>query len=155
MDFWLDPGLRPAERCFYGEKEKAERNFPYKSFLFSSMFPKKNRVSKKAFEVVLKKSRLVSSPNLTLRFTINQDSPPRISFVAPKAVVKKAVGRNQLRRRGYTILQKYINQLPTGFLGIFFFGKKSIGNFSGRKNKNYNPIQNLEYEIKNILDKIN
>lgn len=120
------------------------------------MLPKKNRVDKKLFAIILQKGKFVGSSNISLRFLFNKDAvSPRIAFVAPKNVAKKAVKRNLLRRRGYLVISKYLNKLPSSFFGIFFFGKKAMETFSGRKNKKNNPILDLENEIKQILSKIN
>ncbi len=120
------------------------------------MLKKKNRVGRKTIEQIFKDSIFINTDNLTFKFILNKNlNIPAISFIVPKSVSKSAIKRNFLKRRGYIILKKYFNKLPSNITGVFIFGKKSLEHFSGRKNKNYNPIQNLEHEIKNILDKIN
>lgn len=129
------------------------------------MLPKKNRADRKAVEKIFKEGRFVNSQNLTLKFIIDKEAKPglpgfaslsfpQISFVVPKTVSKKAVIRNLLRRRGYAVLKPYLGTFPAGFTGVFLFGKKSKDIFGGRKNKTRNPIQDLENEIKIILNKI-
>ena len=122
------------------------------------MFPKKNRVDRKTIEKIFKEGKFVNSPNLTLKFIKNKltqgSLPPRISFITPKTVSKKAVDRNLLRRRGYAVLKKYFNQLPVDLIGVFVFGKKSKSIFGAKKTKKYNPIFNLDSEIKNIINKL-
>ena len=121
------------------------------------MLPKKNRADKKAIESIFKDGRFVSSPNLTLKFIHTKESGKRISFVVPKTVSKSAVVRNLLRRRGYALDQKYFDLFPTSFTGAFIFGKKSKAVFGGaqnKKNKVYQPKENLEAEIKIILNKL-
>ncbi len=119
------------------------------------MLSKKNRADKKLVERVFKEGKFVNSPNLTFKFIKNTDVIPKISFVVPKTVSKKAVDRNLLRRRGYAILKKYFTLFPIGFAGVIVFGKKSKEIFSGRKNKIRKPVKELEKEIKNLLNKIN
>ncbi len=132
------------------------------------MLPKKNRADKKAIETIFKIGRFISSPNLTLKYLTltpllikEMGEIVRISFIAPKTASKKAVVRNLLRRRGYSVLEKYLDQFPTGFVGAFILGKKSVEIFGGRRlarysgNKTYNPILNLENEIKILLNKLN
>jgi len=107
------------------------------------MLPKKNRVDKKLIEKIFKTGVFVGSSGLSLKYLIDESSTlPQISFVVPKAVEKRAVRRNFLRRRGYLILEKYFSKIPNGFLGVFVF-KKVI------------PIPEIENEIKKILSKIN
>ena len=119
------------------------------------MLPKKNRLDKKKVERIFKEGRVVNSLNISLKFSVVKDTPlSSVSFVTPKTINKSAVVRNQLRRRGYAVLKKYFNILPAGFLGVFIFGKKSVMVFGGRKNSKYNPIVNLDNEIKLILSKI-
>jgi len=119
------------------------------------MLPKKNRADKKTIEKIFKEGRFVSSSNLTLKFIKGNKDIKQISFITPKTASKKAVVRNLLRRRGYSVLKRYFKDIPSGFVGAIVFGKKSTSVFAGIKNKNYNPISNLENEIKNILNKIN
>ncbi|MFA6586134.1 MAG: ribonuclease P protein component [Candidatus Paceibacterota bacterium] len=119
------------------------------------MFPKKNRNDRKTIEQIFKSGRFVNSSNLTFKFVKTNDNQRKISFITPKTVSKSAVVRNLLRRRGYAVLKKYFETFPIGFIGVFVFGKKSKEIFGGKKNKTYNPILNLENEIKIILNKIN
>ncbi|MFA5999660.1 MAG: ribonuclease P protein component [Candidatus Paceibacterota bacterium] len=120
------------------------------------MLPKKNRVDKKLFELVLQKGKFINSTNLSFKFFLDKNmNSPHLSFVVPKSVTKSAVKRNSLRRRGYLVLGKYKKDLPKSLAGIMFFGKKSEEVFSGRKSKEHDGIQNLENEIKYILNKIN
>jgi ribonuclease P protein component len=108
------------------------------------MLLKKNRADRKAIEKIFKDGRFLNSPNLTFKFLIKKNSTtPQISFIAPKSVAKLAVKRNLLRRRGYGVLNKYINQFPSGVLGVFLFKKYQ------------DDVLTIENEIKNILSKIN
>lgn len=137
MDFWLDLKPKLAKKYYYEEEEKDAPN------LLFSMFPKENRAEKKQVDKIFKEGRFISSPNLTFKFLVENNSNRRISFIAPKSVAKLAVKRNLLRRRGYSVLEKYINQFPSGLLGVFVF-KKAI-----------NSVFEIENEIKTILNKIN
>jgi ribonuclease P protein component len=107
------------------------------------MPPKKNRADKKTVERIFKEGKFINSPNLTFKFFINRGNERRISVIVPKSVAKKAVDRNFLRRRGYSVLRKYTNQFPTGLLGVFIFKKYQ------------SDLSIIEDEIKNILNKIN
>ena len=107
------------------------------------MLPKKNRVSKKEVDLVFKQGRFVVSSNLTFKYLKNHNKEVKISFIAPKNVAKLAVKRNLLRRRGYAVLGKYLNQFPAGLVGVFIFKKYQ------------DDVSILEYEIKNILAKTN
>lgn len=120
------------------------------------MLSKKNRTDKKTVDNIFKKGTFVGSANLVLKYIKeNNGEIPQISFIAPKGVAKKAVDRNKLRRRGYAVISKYIQYFPVGFSGAFVFGKNSLILFGGRKKTNYDPILDLEKEIKFILKKIN
>ncbi|MES2416362.1 MAG: ribonuclease P protein component [Patescibacteria group bacterium] len=119
------------------------------------MLPKNNRNDRKTVEKVFKEGFFVNFTNISLKYIATKESfPPKISFISPKTASKKAVDRNQLRRRGYAVIKKYYASLPKGFIGCFVFGKKSLQVFGGKKTLKYNPILNLENEIKNILSKI-
>lgn len=127
------------------------------------MLKKENRVNKKIIEQIFracppngKEGAFINSENLTFKFILNKNSNiSAISFIVPKTISKSVVKRNILRRRGYFVLKNYLKKLPKNIMGVFIFSKKSLECFAGKKSKNYNPISNLEYEIKNILNKIN
>ena len=78
---------------------------------------------------------------LNIKFIKNSTTEKKISITVPKSVFKKATKRNDLRRKGYLLVQKYLDKLPEGFLGMFIFNKK-IGS------------EEIEHEIKNIFDKV-
>ena len=107
------------------------------------MLPKKNRADKKDINLIFKKGSFITSPSFTFKFIEISANKKKISFIAPKNIAKLAVRRNLLRRKGYSALEKYINQFPSGILGVFIFKKPE------------EDISKIEYEIKNILDKIN
>ena len=107
------------------------------------MLSKKNRVNTKEIDTIFKEGRFLVSPHLTFRYFKNNDKEIKISFIAPKNVAKLAVKRNLLRRRGYSALEKHINQFPPGITGIFIFKKYQ------------DDILILSNEIKTILAKIN
>ncbi|MEK7588791.1 MAG: ribonuclease P protein component [Patescibacteria group bacterium] len=118
------------------------------------MLSKKNRLNKAEIEQIFKKSAFFASSYITLRYLIkNEQNKPKIAFITPKTTAKRAVKRNLLRRRGYFLCKKYINMLPGGFLGTFIFNKKSLEVFGGNKKKTHNPIENMEKELKAILQK--
>jgi len=119
------------------------------------MLPKKNRLDKNTIENIFKNGLFVISNNLTFKFIRTPGSPTRISFIVPKTVNKKAVTRNLLRRRGYGVLSKNKDILPDKVAGAFIFGKSSTKLFGLNKNKQYNPILELENEIKTLLNKVN
>lgn len=115
------------------------------------MLSKKNRADKKMVEMIFKacppngkEGKVFNFPNLSFKFTLNNSLiSTRISFIVPKSVAKLAVNRNLLRRRGYAVLKKYIDQFPSTLVGVFIFKKYQ------------NDILILENEIKNALSKIN
>ena len=107
------------------------------------MLPKKNRVDKKGIALIFKKGDFTTSPIFTFKFIRIYTGERKISFIVPKNVVKLAVKRNSLRRKGYLALKKYLNQFPSGILGVFVFKRPE------------EDILKIENEIKNILDKIN
>jgi len=107
------------------------------------MLPKKNRADKKLVAKIFKQGFFIGSYGFSLKYLKEQTpNSPRISFVVPKAIEKRAVRRNYLRRRGYLILKKYFNKIPNGFSGVFVF-------------KNNITLLEIENEIKKILSKIN
>lgn len=107
------------------------------------MLPKKNRVDKKGIDLIFKKWNSIISSVFVFKFVLVDNSiEPRISFIAPKNIARLAVKRNFLRRKGYSVLNKYINQFPAKILGVFIFKKPE------------DNISIIENEIKNVLNKI-
>ena len=97
------------------------------------MLPKKNRLNTKEVENIFKKGSFLNSSNLTLKFSFNKENTePKVSFLTPKSVSKKAVVRNRLRRIGYRSLKEFLPLFPKGFVGAFVFGKKSEEVFGAR-----------------------
>jgi len=108
------------------------------------MLPKKNRADRKMVEKIFKEGKFFVSPSLTFKFIKeNKQTNPHVSFIAPKSVAKLAVKRNLLRRRGYSVLNKYIKHFPFEVCGVFVFKKYQ------------DNLLIIENEIKNILSKIN
>ena len=107
------------------------------------MLLKKNRVSTKEVGKIFKEGKFVFSSDLTFKYLRNNSQGVKISFIAPKNIAKLAVKRNFLRRRGYTVLRKYISLFPVGILGVFVFKKYQ------------DDVSVIENEIKKILTKIN
>jgi len=118
--FWFAPELRLAKGYYLREEEKAAPGFPFK------MLPKKNRLDRKTLGQIFKEGRTLRSSGITLRFLEDQ-SPglPRISIVVPKTLVKQAVLRNTLRRRGYKAAKPYLARLPQGFRGVIILSPKN------------------------------
>lgn len=119
------------------------------------MLFKRNRLDRKTIDEIFKNGFFVNSSNLTLKYLKKKDlKEVRFSFVVPKTVSKKAVDRNLLKRRGYAILFKKLDKSPVGVCGVFLFGKKSKILFGGKKNKEFNPVDELEKEIDICLQKL-
>lgn len=103
------------------------------------MLPKRKRLNKTLFQEIMKKGVIIHSPFFVFR-GIKQKTP-QYAFVAPKTLIKSAVYRNKLRRKGYNLLKTI--DLPN-CAGIFFYKKTAIND------------KNLDFkgDILNILDKI-
>lgn len=72
----------------------------------------------------MKKGRVTHSL-LFLARTLSGQADTRISAVAPQKMAKKAVLRNQIRRRTYEAVHPIINLVPQG-LWVAIFAKKDI-----------------------------
>lgn len=107
------------------------------------MLPKKNRVDTQEVNKIFKEGEFINSLSLTFKFFIVSGTERKISFITPKSVAKGAVQRNRLRRLGYSVLKNYLNDFPSGVIGVFIFKKYQ------------DNVSILSNEIKNILSKIN
>ncbi len=104
------------------------------------MLPKKKRVTKGVFQVLLKEGKTFSTKLFLLYFIKNET--PQYAVVAPKGVFKSAVKRNKFRRIGYNILRSL--PIKSG-IGVFMYKKQAI------------TAENLEIKenIISLLKKIN
>jgi len=96
------------------------------------MFPKKNRITKREFDELMKNGRVFHSPLFSLRFgNKKNDDIPKFAFVISKKVAKNASDRNILKRRGFHALRELIFPLSvekrSGHMVAFFFKKEAIG----------------------------
>jgi len=102
------------------------------------MLPKKKRVTKDLFSSIMKTGKIISGSFFVFRY-INQTNP-QYAIVAPKSVSKGAVGRNSLRRKGYTAIRSF--PVDSGS-GIFFY----------KKNANTASYQEIKEDIGLLLKK--
>lgn len=84
------------------------------------MLPKKKRVTKEFFQVLMKEGKTFSN-QLFLFYYINTPNPQYV-FVAPKNIYKMAVKRNKQRRIGYNIMRTLPIKIGSG---IFMYKKQS------------------------------
>ena len=87
----------------------------------NKMLPKKKRVTKVDFQVLMKEGKTFSTP--LFLFYYKKSELPHYVFVAPKKLFKNAVKRNKYRRIGYNILRSL--SIKSGF-GIFIYKKQAI-----------------------------
>lgn len=107
------------------------------------MLPKNKRVTKDIFPIILKKSKIFHSKNLTLRVSRNKNNneTTKFSFVVSRKVSNKATERNLLKRRGNGIVSKLDKNIKNGFICVFYV-KKSLLSVS---------YHDMEEEITRIL----
>lgn len=91
------------------------------------MLSKKNRISYREFESLdFRLSNVYHSGCVSLRiFPLKSDSSKRVAFVVSKKVCKTAVGRNLLRRRGFSCVTPLLLSNLSGYF-IFYFKKDAI-----------------------------
>lgn len=80
------------------------------------MFASQFRLRKKEdVDLIFKKGRSVSSPELAFRFLPNSRGHSRIAVLVGTKLAKKAADRNRIRRRLREIARTNFNQIPKGF----------------------------------------
>ncbi|MEA3399561.1 MAG: ribonuclease P protein component [Patescibacteria group bacterium] len=84
------------------------------------MLPKKKRINRNEFKALMKNGQVLTSPFFVFRY-INKGNF-KIACVVPKAVNKKAVKRNKLKRKAYSSLLNF--SVKEG-QGIFFLKKEA------------------------------
>jgi len=94
------------------------------------MLPKKRRVAKVFFGNVSKGGKSFYSSFFSakvLKSTVKK--PSRVGFFVSKKISNKAVERNFIRRRGYSVIQNIKKQIEPSYLVVFFAKKESKGVF--------------------------
>ena len=94
------------------------------------MLPKKRRIKRGDFPYLISKGRRYNTPHLLLyvvKMAENKaNSATKVSFSVSKKVCSKAVDRNKLRRRGYSIISSHISEIQPNFECFFVFKKDSL-----------------------------
>ncbi len=96
------------------------------------MLPKKRRIQRSDFGQILKTGKSVSSSFLSFKYTRADLFQTSFSVVVSKAVSKKAVERNKLKRRIYAVITKLKNRVAPGYRAAFFI-KKEAGTLSYKR----------------------
>jgi len=105
------------------------------------MLAKKNRLSRKDFTLVLGSKISANTAHFLLKKGLDADLP-KIAVSVSKKVSKKAVDRNLIRRRVYSVLKPLINDLSGAYL---FIAKKGAEKIKGEE---------LVREIKTLLNSL-
>jgi len=88
------------------------------------MLPKNNRISRVEFSGAVFQGKRHHSPIFTLYITkTSNPKDKKFAFSVSKKVCKGAVGRNKLRRQGYSVLKTKIDSIKEGFLYLFVYKK--------------------------------
>ena len=86
------------------------------------MLKKKNRLTKKEFDEVFKNGQKKFSRNFMF-LKLEKENDLKISTSVSKKIYKKAVQRNEARRKVYKILQENFEKLPQNFWGALIMIK--------------------------------
>ena len=91
------------------------------------MLKSSNRIKQTEFQALFKSGRSIQNPLFTLIFGAKTPGittvGPKCTVVVSKNVSKKAVDRNKIRRRFYSILKKYEKSLQNKDFYIFLVKK--------------------------------
>lgn len=87
------------------------------------MLPKKSRIPRKMFSLLLKQAKFFGNDLFLLRFNQNQHSGSRFGVSVSKKVAKKAVLRNKLRRAGYELIAQNMPKIKKDIMALLSFKK--------------------------------
>lgn len=112
----------------------------------SPMFPKKKRINKALFPLIIKDSLFFKVPYLSLRVSKqkNKEDPSLFSVVVSSKVSKSAVERNFLKRRVRAILRPWQDSVKSGHYLIFYVINKDLGQVT---------IEDLKKQAEDLLIK--
>ncbi len=88
--------------------------------------PRKRRLKKEFIEKVLKRGRVITGRNISLKYFYIPGQASAFGFVISSKVAKSAVVRNKLKRRGRAIVSKFIPFVREGNLAFVFFHEGSM-----------------------------
>jgi ribonuclease P protein component len=126
-----------------GGNKKSERMDPLKSAGF--MLKKENKLKKdKEFDNVFKKGRPCFNKNLGIKAVANGLKLSRFGILVSNKISKKAVERNQIKRRIRAIISPEINKLKKGYDIVVITLPPILGN----------TYQEMEAAIKNGFKKL-
>lgn len=107
------------------------------------MLSKKNRLTKEEFDIVFKNGISKNSEYFHIKILETKDSDKKFAFVASKKIIKGAIKRHLLKRRVYSIVRNFLENIREGIFVIFFL-KKEGSNIS---------FEETEKDIQNIIKK--
>jgi ribonuclease P protein component len=84
------------------------------------MFPKNRRVPRRMFPLLSNGAKTFKNRLFLLRF-VSKEGPSRYCFSVSKKIAKSAVVRNNIRRAGYRLLEKYLSDMSGNVLTLFSF----------------------------------
>lgn len=91
------------------------------------MIPKKNRINREDFGKLLKNGKFINSGTFSVRYLRNSLNLSHFSVVVAKKVAPKAVSRNKIRRRIYSILNEWQKTAKNPYFMAFFAKKGAEG----------------------------
>lgn len=92
------------------------------------MLPKKRKIRRLLFSLILLKNRSFKSENLMLLVNrTNKKDKTKFSVVVSKKVARKASDRNLIKRKGFNVIKNEIANIKNGFLCVLFFKKDVRG----------------------------
>ena len=87
------------------------------------MLSQDRRIQRNFFSKILKEGKRYNSKHFLLYLLKYNKKSSRFSFSVSKKVTKLAVDRNKYRRRGYSLVSKYLPNIKPGSLFFFLFKK--------------------------------
>ncbi len=96
------------------------------------MLPKNRRISRKLFKEIISQKKRFSSQNFSLQVASNDKA--RFAVSVSKKISKKAVVRNKIRRRVYSVIGEFMSETKPGFYLII--AKPGAQEIKGEKLRN-------------------
>lgn len=90
------------------------------------MLPKKHKTKQRILKKLqIKKNKKTYHTNTTTLTLYPQKNKKTFTFVVSKKTTPTAVKRNQLKRKGYAIIEEQKNNIKEGFVFVFYFKKEA------------------------------
>ena len=107
------------------------------------MFQKNKNAKRELIAKILRQGHSLRGQNISLKYIIDSEYSSSFVFIVSAKIIKSAVSRNKIKRRGRVIISKLLPRVKKDYSALIFFEKGSLEM----------KFSELEIEITKLLQK--